>query len=87
MVYLTIAAFFQLGDAGQILALGALRGLKDTRTPMIVALIGYWLIGVPAGFALAFPAGLEGAGVWLGMAAGLSSVGIALTWRFHQQTR
>ncbi len=87
VLYLTVAAFFQVGDAAQALALGALRGLKDTRAPMLIAIVGYWAIGVPAGVILAFPLGLGGVGVWGGMAAGLTSVGLALAWRFYRLSR
>jgi MATE family multidrug resistance protein len=79
---LGIAAVFQLGDGVQTIALGALRGLRDTRAPMLLAALGYWAIGLPVGAALAFGAGLGAAGLWWGLAAGLSSVAALMTWRF-----
>ena len=79
---LAIAAVFQLGDGVQTIALGSLRGLRDTRVPMLLAAIGYWAIGLPVGSALAFGAGLGAAGLWWGLAAGLSCVASLMTWRF-----
>lgn len=80
-VLLACAALFQFVDAGQVMALGVLRGVQDTRVPMIIAGVSYWLIGLPAGYALAFGAGLGAPGVWLGMVAGLTIAGGFLNWR------
>ncbi|MSO75569.1 MAG: MATE family efflux transporter [Alphaproteobacteria bacterium] len=85
--YLAIAALFQLLDAAQGVALGALRGLKDTRMPMLIAGFGYWLVGLPVSALLAFPFGLQGEGVWLGIAFGLAVVATLLVARFHAMTR
>ncbi|PWJ18326.1 MATE family efflux transporter [Jannaschia seohaensis] len=79
---LMLAALFQLVDAGQIMALGMLRGLQDTRVPMIYAMVGYWLLGVPASYLLGFPLGLGPDGVWLGLCVGLAAVAGALALRF-----
>ena len=79
-----VAAGFQIVDGIQAIAAGILRGMKDTRTPLILAAIGYWGIGFPTGYYLAFEAGMAGVGVWLGLAAGLTVVALALTWRFHR---
>ena len=49
-----------------------LRGLHDTRVPMIFAALGYWGIGLPLGVVLGFPLGLEGVGIWIGLASGLA---------------
>ncbi|MBZ4023857.1 MATE family efflux transporter [Rhodobacter sp. TJ_12] len=81
-VLLAVAGLFQLFDAAQVMALGLLRGVHDTRVPMVVATISYWLIGVPASYILAFPLGLGGIGLWLGLVIGLACVGVALIWRF-----
>lgn len=81
---LPIAALFQLFDGCQVVAAGALRGLKDTRFAMIVSALGYWAVGVPVSVLLAFPLGLGGEGVWLGLAAGLMIVAAALVWRFNR---
>jgi MATE family multidrug resistance protein len=75
---LFIAAFFQLFDGLQVVTIGVLRGLGDTRTPMVAALFGYWLLGLPAGYVLAFPLGYGVRGLWIGMLVGLFSVGVFL---------
>ena len=77
-----VAALFQFVDGAQVMALGLLRGVKDTRAPMIIAAISYWGIGVPSGYALGFWAGLGGVGVWLGLVVGLTVAAVLLLWRF-----
>ncbi|HVL30272.1 MAG TPA: MATE family efflux transporter, partial [Sphingomicrobium sp.] len=62
--FLFIAAIFQLADGAQVVGAAMLRGLQDTRVPMIYAGIGYWLVGLGGGAALAFWAGFAGEGVW-----------------------
>ncbi len=79
---LWVAALFQLADGGQAMAMGLLRGIEDTRTPMLIAVISYWLIGIPVSYALAFPAGYEGVGLWLGLVVGLTVAATALMLRF-----
>jgi MATE family multidrug resistance protein len=80
---LVIAGFFQLGDGIQVVAAGALRGLKDTRVPMLFAALGYWVLGLPVGLALAHPAGFGPPGVWVGLGVGLAIVAglMLLRWR------
>ena len=82
---LIAAALFQLVDAAQVVALGLLRGLQDTRVPMILAAISYWLIGVPCSYVLGFVLGWEGVGIWLGLAAGLAAAAIGMMVRFWVQ--
>ena len=79
---LAVAAIFQLFDAAQVMALGLLRGVHDTRVPMFVAAGSYWLIGVPTSYLLAFTLGLGGVGLWLGLVVGLACVGVAMIIRF-----
>ncbi len=79
---LALAALFQLADAMQVMALGLLRGIRDTRVPMIAAAISYWLIGMPCGYLLAFKAGLGGVGLWLGLTIGLTAAAASMMWRF-----
>lgn len=76
------AGLFQLMDAMQVIALGLLRGVQDTRVPMVIAGISYWLVGMPVAYGLAFPAGLGPAGLWLGLLAGLSLAALLLMRRF-----
>ncbi len=82
VVFLAFAALFQIVDGAQAVALGMLRGLQDTRVPMIFAAIGYWGIGLPLGAVLAFPLGLDGVGIWIGLASGLAVVAVLLTVRW-----
>jgi MATE family multidrug resistance protein len=79
---LYIAAVFQLFDGLQAVAIGALRGAGDTRSPMIWNLVGYWVCGLPVGYYLCFSAGLGASGLWMGLSLGLILVGSVLlaTW-------
>ncbi len=74
--FLMLAALFQISDGAQAVAGGMLRGLHDARMPMLFALIGYWVIGLPLGVALAFPMGMGGIGIWIGLATGLTAVAV-----------
>ncbi|GGL92334.1 MATE family efflux transporter [Pseudooceanicola nanhaiensis] len=85
-VLLYAAALFQLVDAAQVMALGLLRGVQDTRVPMIYAAISYWLIGVPCSYVLGFVLGWEGPGIWLGLAAGLAAASVFMMTRFWHNT-
>jgi len=87
VVLLGLAALFQLVDAAQVMALGMLRGVQDTRVPMIYAAISYWLIGAPAAYVLAFVFDWEAVGVWLGLTVGLACAGILLFSRFRRISR
>ncbi|MEM9447650.1 MAG: MATE family efflux transporter [Cyanobacteria bacterium P01_E01_bin.6] len=80
---LGVAAMFQILDGIQVTALGALRGIKDTRIPMGIGIIAYWGIGFTGGYISGFQLGMGGVGLWLGLAMGLGVAAIALTWRFH----
>jgi MATE family multidrug resistance protein len=82
-----IAGLFQLADGTQVVAGAALRGLSDTRVPMLLALAGYWLCGLPIAYACGFLLGWRGVGVWLGLAAGLLIVAVVLTTRFALRER
>ena len=85
--YLVVAAAFQLFDGVQTVAAGALRGLQDTRMPMIMALGGYWLVGFTTAFILGLKTPLQGVGVWIGLMAGLVVVAALLLWRWHRRDR
>ena len=82
--FLAMAGLFQLADGGQAVTAGALRGFKDTRVPMVIALIGYWPVGIGTALLLAFEFGLGGIGVWGGLALGLAVVWAALVLRFRR---
>lgn len=82
-----IAAIFQFFDGLQVTALGTLRGYKDTRVPMLIAFIGYWLLGIGGGIGLAYWLGLDGPGIWWGLAIGLAASGIMLLLRFDHLSR
>lgn len=82
-----IAGAFQLVDGLQSVGAGLLRGLKDTRVPMILALIAYWPIGFACAWVFAFPLGFKGPGVWFGFVTGLAAAAIFLCGRFWLLTR
>lgn len=79
---LAVAAVFQIVDAGQVMAMGLLRGLRDTRVPMVIATVSYWCIGIPAGWLFGLHWGYGGIGVWGGLVIGLLVAAVSLTWRF-----
>lgn len=87
IVFLQIAALFQIVDGLQVSASNALRGLKQTRAAMNLTLIAYWLIGIPACLGLGFWAGLEGRGIWYGLTIGLAAAAVMLTVRFERDFR
>lgn len=79
---LAVAALFQLADASQVMALGLLRGVQDTRVPMVMAAVSYWLVGIPASYAMGFPLGMGAPGIWLGLVVGLVLAGAFMMTRF-----
>ena len=83
--YIVIAAGFQLFDGMQAVAAGALRGLQDTRIPMWIATFAYWVPGFGTAMVLGFATPLEGVGVWIGLAIGLTCAALLLTWRWHRR--
>jgi multidrug resistance protein, MATE family len=85
--YLAIAGLFQLADGAQVVAAHALRGLSDTRTPSLLAIFGYWLVGLPVAYLLGFVFDLRGTGIWLGLATGLAFVAVLLLTRFALRER
>ena len=87
VTFLAFAALFQLADAAQVVGAGMLRGLHDTRIPMVIAAFGYWGIGMPLAVVLAFPLGLEGTGIWIALAASLAIVAVMMTARWTMRER
>lgn len=84
---LAIAAWFELFDGIQTIAMGAIRGLKDAKTTFLVGLGCYWLVGAPAAWLLAFHLGWGPQGVWWGLASGLACAALGLTLGFEFKTR
>lgn len=82
-----VAALFQLVDAAQVMALGFLRGVQDTRRPMVLAAISYWGVGIPASLLLGFTFGWGPVGIWLGLVVGLAVASVLLTERFLRLAR
>ncbi len=78
-----VAAVFQVFDGIQVVCIGVLRGLGDTRTPFLANIVGFWIIGIPLALLLAFPGGAGAVGFWWGLVAGLASVAALLSWRVH----
>jgi MATE family multidrug resistance protein len=85
MVLLPIAGIFQVFDGLQVVASSALRGVGDTRAPMLVNLLGFWVLGLPLGLVLAFPLGLGARGIWWGLALGLAVVALLLLVRVRSR--
>lgn len=84
---LVLGALFQLSDGAQVSASGALRGLKDTRVPMVITVVAYWVVGLPAGIVLGLHTELGPRGLWCGFIGGLTVAALLLAWRFHRQSR
>ena len=84
---LPIAGFFQVMDGIQVVAAGALRGIGDTRMPMVLNLLGFWLAGLPVGVYLAFEEGMGPQGLWWGLALGLLVVAVLLVLRIRSRMR
>ena len=80
--FLRFAALFQLFDCLQATANGALRGIKDTRVPMLVTVIAYWLVGMPAAWLMAFRLGYGPNALWWGFIIGLALAAVGLSLRF-----
>jgi MATE family multidrug resistance protein len=87
VTFLIYGGLFQFFDSGQAAANGMLRGLGDTRVPMIYAAIGYWGVGLPLGIVLGFWTSLAGQGIWIGLATGLAVVCGLLTMRWARRER
>ena len=80
---LLYAATFQFPDGIQVLSAGALRGLKDTRVPMFLAMLSYWGVGMPLGAGLGLGLGWGPRGMWIGLITGLAVAAVLIAWRFH----
>jgi MATE family multidrug resistance protein len=87
VTFLRVAAAFQLVDGAQVIGAGMLRGLHDTRWPLVFALVGYWVVGLGIGSWLAFGADWKGVGIWIGLATGLASVAVLILGRWLMRDR
>jgi MATE family multidrug resistance protein len=85
--FLRVAAAFQLVDGAQVIGAGMLRGLHDTRWPLLFALFGYWIVGLGIGAWLAFGRDWQGVGIWIGLAAGLAVVAALMLARWMMRDR
>ena len=83
---LAMAALFHFTDAMQVIALGLLRGVQDTKTPMLIASVSYWVIGIPCSYLAGFVFDLGAVGVWLGLVVGLAVAAVLLMARFWGQS-
>lgn len=82
---LIYAALFQISDGTQVVGMGILRGIQDVKAPTIIALIAYWVIGLPVGYVLGFYLGMGVSGVWLGLALALTFAAVFLGFRFFNK--
>ena len=82
VTFLRVAAAFQVFDGLQVVAALSLRGLKDARAPMWIALGSYWLAGFPVCILFGFGLHLKGLGIWIGLAFGLFVAAVTMCWRF-----
>jgi MATE family multidrug resistance protein len=87
VAFLAIAGLFQVVDGAQVIGAGMLRGLHDTRIPMVFAGLGYWGVGLPLAIFLGFWTDLAGQGIWIGLAAGLGVVAALMTVRWMMRER
>ncbi len=85
--FLRVAAAFQLVDGAQVIGAGMLRGLHDTRWPLLFALFGYWVVGLGIGAWLAFAEDWKGVGIWVGLASGLAAVAVLMLARWMLRDR
>ena len=84
---LLYAAAFQFPDGIQVMSAGSLRGLRDTRVPMLLAMLAYWGLGMPLGAGLGLGLGQGPQGMWTGLIAGLSAAAVLLGWRLAWRLR
>jgi MATE family multidrug resistance protein len=85
--FLVIAAIFQIVDGAQAVGAGMLRGLHDTKIPMLFAALGYWVIGLGVALWLGFHRHMGGVGIWIGLASGLAVVAVLMLVRWLRRDR
>lgn len=87
ITFLAFAGLFQIFDGAQAVAAGMLRGLHDTKVPMVYSLFGYWGLGMTSSVVLAFTLGMGGPGIWIGLVSGLAIVSVLLYVRWLRRDR
>lgn len=87
VMLLPLAGLFQVFDGIQVVAVGILRGTGDTRTPMIINVLGFWLLGVPVSWYLGIHTSMGPRGLWWGFVAGLAAVAVLLLLRVRYRLR
>lgn len=84
VIFFATMAFAQLGDNFRFIAIGVLRGMKDTKIPLFVSAVVFWLVALPLAYVLGFHTSMHGAGLWTGLAIGIS-IGAMILWnRFRK---
>jgi MATE family, multidrug efflux pump len=84
---LMAAAAFQVADSMQVVAMGLLRGIRDTAGPMVLAVVSYWIIGMPVAYVFGFYLAWGGVGVWSGLVVGLSLAAITMMSRYYRRLK
>ena len=84
---LLLGATFFIADGVQTVAAGALRGLNDTRIPLLFSAVCFWVIGFSGSYGFGFPLKLGAEGIWIGFTIGLALYALLLVWRFHRLTK
>jgi len=82
-----MVAVFQVSDGLQVGAMGALRGIKDTRVPFAITIVSYWLVGFPVAYVFGLARGGGPVAVWSGLIAGLAVSALALNLRYRSRSR
>ena len=85
--FLVVVCAYMIFDGFQTIAAGALRGIGDVRIIAVAAFVSYWIIGCPTALFLAFGIGMEGIGIWIGLAVGLAATSIILGVRLRSDLR
>jgi len=81
-IFLFFGIIFHIFDCGQILTIGLLRGLSDTKVPFYLCLISYWVVGIPVAYILSIQLSLGGSGIWIGLGIGMGFCFATLGYRF-----
>lgn len=84
---LLMVAILQIWDGIQTVAMGALRGIPDMKTPLFIVIISYWVIGIPVGYLFGFTLQFGAVGIWIGIITGIACAALSLAWRFNCVTR